>query len=174
MSKPKQFDVLVTPNLYGNIVENIAAGLVGGPGIVPGIDIGQKYAIFESVCTINAVVFIVVIVAQGTRSDQSDLAGTNSVNPAAFLLSASLLLHHIECVSVTVYASYAHMRQVPPPRRHHQEGCLQHHCQRRTCVSPRPFISPTYMQTKTEDVGGKATTTEFTAAVVREAQALAK
>ena len=50
VSKPEQFDVMVLPNLYGNIVSNIGASLVGGPGIVPGENIGQEYAVFESVC----------------------------------------------------------------------------------------------------------------------------
>jgi isocitrate dehydrogenase len=49
VSKPKQFDVMVTPNLYGNIVGNIATGLVGGPGVVPGQNIGQNFAVFEPV-----------------------------------------------------------------------------------------------------------------------------
>jgi isocitrate dehydrogenase (NAD+) len=49
VSRPQQFDVLVMPNLYGNILSNIAAGLVGGPGVVPGMNIGEKYAVFEMV-----------------------------------------------------------------------------------------------------------------------------
>ena len=49
VSHPQQFDVMVMPNLYGNIVSNIGASLVGGPGIVPGENIGGDYAVFESV-----------------------------------------------------------------------------------------------------------------------------
>ena len=49
MSNPNQFDVMVLPNLYGNIVGNIGAALVGGPGIVPGENIGGDYAVFEAV-----------------------------------------------------------------------------------------------------------------------------
>lgn len=49
VSKPQQFDVMVMPNLYGNIVDNVGAGLVGGAGVVPGINIGADYAIFEPV-----------------------------------------------------------------------------------------------------------------------------
>lgn len=49
MSNPEQFDVMVMPNLYGNIVSNIATALVGGPGMVPGKNIGENYALFESV-----------------------------------------------------------------------------------------------------------------------------
>jgi isocitrate dehydrogenase (NAD+) len=50
VSKPQQFDVLVAPNLYGNIVANLAAGLVGGAGMVPGESYSTDVAIFEPVC----------------------------------------------------------------------------------------------------------------------------
>ena len=49
VSNPQQFDVMVLPNLYGNIIANIGAGLVGGSGVVPGSNIGEHYAIFEMV-----------------------------------------------------------------------------------------------------------------------------
>lgn len=49
MSKPQQFDVMVMPNLYGNVVSNVCAGLVGGPGLVPGANYGRDYAVFETV-----------------------------------------------------------------------------------------------------------------------------
>lgn len=49
MSKPHQFDVMVMPNLYGNVVSNVCAGLVGGPGLVPGANYGNAYAVFETV-----------------------------------------------------------------------------------------------------------------------------
>ena len=49
VSRPQQFDVLVMPNLYGNILSNIAAGLVGGPGVVAGVNVGKDYAVFEMV-----------------------------------------------------------------------------------------------------------------------------
>ena len=49
VANPEQFDVMVMPNLYGNIVSNIATSLVGGPGMVPGENIGDNYALFESV-----------------------------------------------------------------------------------------------------------------------------
>jgi hypothetical protein len=47
--KPEQFDVMVTGNLYGNIIANVAAGLVGGPGVVGGANVGESLAIFETV-----------------------------------------------------------------------------------------------------------------------------
>ena len=49
VSKPQQFDVMLMPNLYGNIISNIACGLVGGPGLVSGMNLGTKYAVFETV-----------------------------------------------------------------------------------------------------------------------------
>lgn len=49
VSRPQQFDVLVLPNLYGNILSNVGAGLIGGPGIIPGSSIGREYAVFEPV-----------------------------------------------------------------------------------------------------------------------------
>ena len=49
MSNPEQFDVMVMPNLYGNVVSNVCAGLVGGPGLVPGANYGLDYAVFETV-----------------------------------------------------------------------------------------------------------------------------
>ena len=53
VSNPQQFDVLVVPNLYGNIIGNVAAGLVGGAGVVPGKSIGSQFAIFEPVSIPN-------------------------------------------------------------------------------------------------------------------------
>lgn len=54
VSKPQQFDVMVLPNLYGSIVDNVGAGLVGGAGVVPGTSFGRQYALFEPV---NIVIF---------------------------------------------------------------------------------------------------------------------
>lgn len=56
MSKPQQFDVMVMPNLYGNVVSNVCAGLVGGPGLVPGANYGHAYAVFETVSVRQLVV----------------------------------------------------------------------------------------------------------------------
>lgn len=53
VSKPEQFDVMVMPNLYGNVVSNVCAGLVGGPGLVPGANYGHNYAVFEPVSTLH-------------------------------------------------------------------------------------------------------------------------
>lgn len=61
VSKPQQFDVMVMPNLYGNVVSNVCAGLVGGPGLVPGANYGQAYAVFETVSVDAALVRNVVL-----------------------------------------------------------------------------------------------------------------
>jgi isocitrate dehydrogenase (NAD+) len=76
--RPEQFDVLVLPNLYGDIVSDLCAGLVGGLGVVPGANIGTEAAVFEAV--------------HGTAPD---IAGRNVANPTALLLSALLMLEHI-------------------------------------------------------------------------------
>jgi isocitrate dehydrogenase (NAD+) len=77
--RPETFDVLVLPNLYGDIVSDLTAGLVGGLGIVPGANIGDSHAIFEAV--------------HGTAPD---IAGKGMANPTALMQSAALMLAHIE------------------------------------------------------------------------------
>jgi isocitrate dehydrogenase (NAD+) len=76
--RPEQFDVLLLPNLYGDIVSDLCAGLVGGLGVVPGANLGTDAAVFEAV--------------HGTAPD---IAGKNVANPTALLLSALLMLEHI-------------------------------------------------------------------------------
>ena len=76
--RPETFDLLVLPNLYGDIVSDLAAGLVGGLGIVPGANIGEHHAVFEAV--------------HGTAPD---IAGKGMANPTALMQSASLMLTHI-------------------------------------------------------------------------------
>lgn len=76
--RPEQFDVLVMPNLYGDIISDLCAGLVGGLGLVPGANIGMDVAVFEAV--------------HGTAPD---IAGKDIANPTALLLSALLMLDHI-------------------------------------------------------------------------------
>jgi isocitrate dehydrogenase (NAD+) len=75
---PEQFDVLLLPNLYGDIVSDLCAGLVGGLGLVPGGNIGEHTAVFEAV--------------HGTAPD---IAGQNVANPIALLLSAVMMLRHL-------------------------------------------------------------------------------
>jgi isocitrate dehydrogenase (NAD+) len=75
---PHQFDVLLLENLYGDIVSDLAAGLVGGLGVVAGANIGENGAVFEAV-----------------HGSAPDIAGQNKANPLALLQSAVLMLHHI-------------------------------------------------------------------------------
>ncbi|XP_036959763.1 isocitrate dehydrogenase [NAD] subunit gamma, mitochondrial-like isoform X2 [Acanthopagrus latus] len=80
VSRPQQFDVMVMPNLYGNVVSNVCAGLVGGPGLVPGANYGEDYAVFET----------------GTRNTGKSIANRNTANPTAMLLASCLLLDHLK------------------------------------------------------------------------------
>jgi isocitrate dehydrogenase (NAD+) len=76
--KPQQFDILLLENLYGDIVSDLAAGLVGGLGIVPGANIGELGAVFEAV-----------------HGSAPDIAGQNLANPTALLQSSVLMLRHL-------------------------------------------------------------------------------
>jgi isocitrate dehydrogenase (NAD+) len=76
--RPGQFDVLLLENLYGDIISDLCAGLVGGLGVVPGANLGSRVAIFEAV--------------HGTAPD---LAGKNVANPIAVILSAAVMLRHL-------------------------------------------------------------------------------
>jgi isocitrate dehydrogenase (NAD+) len=117
--KPEQFDILLLPNLYGDVMSDLAAGLVGGLGVVPSGNIGETCAIFEAV--------------HGTAPD---IAGKGLANPTALLMSANLMLKHlgersaserIEAALIKVYREGKHV---------------------------------------TRDVGGTASTQQFTDAVV--------
>ncbi|TGZ85318.1 isocitrate dehydrogenase subunit 1 [Ascodesmis nigricans] len=79
VSWPQQFDVLVMPNLYGSILSNIGAALVGGPGIIPGCNMGREHAVFEPGC----------------RHVGLDIQGRDQANPTAMLLSATMMLRHL-------------------------------------------------------------------------------
>lgn len=79
VSKPQQFQVMVMPNLYGNILGNIGTGIVGGPGTTVGANVGTSCAIFE----------------QGTRNSGRSLVGKNVANPSAMLLAGADMLSHI-------------------------------------------------------------------------------
>jgi isocitrate dehydrogenase (NAD+) len=120
VSRPQQFDVLVMPNLYGGILSNIGAGLVGGPGIVPGVNMGRDVAVFEPGC----------------RHVGLDIKGKDQANPTAMLLSASMLLRHLG---------------------------LDDHANR---ISKAIYDVIADGKTRTRDMGGVATTHEFTRAVL--------
>ncbi len=76
--RPETFDVLVLPNLYGDIVSDLCAGLVGGLGIVPGANLGERCAVFEAV-----------------HGSAPDIAGKGIANPTALMQSARLMLAHL-------------------------------------------------------------------------------
>ncbi|MCL4402283.1 MAG: isocitrate/isopropylmalate family dehydrogenase [Acidobacteria bacterium] len=99
--RPEIFDLLVLPNLYGDIMSDLAAGLVGGLGIVPGANIGEHHAIFEAV--------------HGTAPD---IAGKALANPTALMQSAALMLNHIgerqaaRCLQRGIEATYAEAKHL--------------------------------------------------------------
>jgi isocitrate dehydrogenase (NAD+) len=117
--RPHHFDMLLMENLYGDIVSDLCAGLVGGLGLVPGANIGDGVAIFEAV-----------------HGSAPDIAGKGIANPTAMMLSAVLMLRYLGQVAVADRVEKA-IHQV------YQEG-----------------------RALTGDVGGKATTEEFTSAVI--------
>jgi isocitrate dehydrogenase (NAD+) len=118
---PSQFDVLVMPNLYGDIVSDLCAGLVGGLGVVGAANLGSEIAVFEAV-----------------HGSAPDIAGKNLANPTALLLSATLMLRHID-------------EGAAADRIMHALGAVL-----------------TAGDLRTRDLGGTATTAEFAQAVCRQ------
>ena len=78
VQKPELYDVLVMPNLYGDILSDLCAGLVGGLGVAPGGNIGAEIAVFEA-----------------THGSAPKYKGQNKVNPTALILSAVMMLRHL-------------------------------------------------------------------------------
>ena len=78
VQNPEQFDVLVLPNLYGDILSDLCAGLVGGLGVAPGANLGDKYSLFEAV-----------------HGSAPKYKGLNKANPTALILSGVLMLRHL-------------------------------------------------------------------------------
>ena len=78
VQKPELYDVLVLPNLYGDILTDLGAGLVGGLGVAPGANIGTEAALFEA-----------------THGSAPKYKGQNKVNPTALILSGVLMLEHL-------------------------------------------------------------------------------
>ena len=121
--RPDKMDVLLLPNLYGDIVSDLCAGLVGGLGVVPGANLGEHAAVFEAV-----------------HGSAPDIADKNLANPTALLLSAVLMLDHVgerqkaDRIRAALFAVL-------------QEG-----------------------RVRTRDLGGTATTTEFTDAICKEVE----
>jgi len=79
VQKPELYDVLVLPNLYGDIVSDLCAGLVGGLGVAPGANIGDAGAVFEA-----------------THGSAPKYKGQNKVNPTALILSGKLMLEYLQ------------------------------------------------------------------------------
>jgi isocitrate dehydrogenase (NAD+) len=79
VQRPEEYDVLVLPNLYGDVVSDIAAGLVGGLGVAPGANYGDEVAVFEP-----------------THGSAPKYAGQNRVNPIAQLLSGVMMLRYLD------------------------------------------------------------------------------
>jgi isocitrate dehydrogenase (NAD+) len=117
---PSQFDVLVLTNLYGDIVSDLCAGLVGGLGVVPAANLGTDMGVFEAV-----------------HGSAPDIAGKSIANPTALLLSAVLMLRHIDEGEIADRVVKAHADVLA-------EG-----------------------KTLTRDLGGTASTIEFTDAICR-------
>jgi len=80
IQKPQLYDVLVLPNLYGDIISDLCAGLVGGLGVAPGANIGDHGAVFEA-----------------THGSAPKYKGLNKVNPTALILSGVMMLRHLGC-----------------------------------------------------------------------------
>jgi isocitrate dehydrogenase (NAD+) len=118
--RPETFDVLLLPNLYGDIVSDLAAGLVGGLGIVPGANMSETHAVFEAV-----------------HGSAPDIAGQGKANPTALMMSSVMMLTHLG------------------------ETEAAHKLQR--------SIEKVYAEGihLTGDVGGSASTEEFTEAVIK-------
>jgi isocitrate dehydrogenase (NAD+) len=79
VARPEEYDVLVLPNLYGDIVSDLCAGLIGGLGVAPGGNIGDGVAVFEA-----------------THGSAPKYRGMNKVNPMAMMLSGMLMLRYLE------------------------------------------------------------------------------
>lgn len=118
--KPDKFDILVMPNLYGDIVSDLTSGLIGGLGLLPSMNIGDDYALFEAV-----------------HGSAPDIAGKHIANPTALLLSACLLLDHTNHNDIAEQIRTA----------------IQHVLKNTTIRTP--------------DIGGTATTEEYTQAIIR-------
>lgn len=116
---PSQFDVLVAPNLYGDIISDLCAGMVGGLGFAPSVNIGDTVRIYEAV-----------------HGSAPDIAGQNKANPSAILMALSMMLRDLGKAD----------------RADQLQRAIE------SVVATRKTI--------TADIGGNATTTEFTDAVI--------
>jgi len=118
--RPEEYDVLLLENLYGDIVSDLTAGLVGGLGVVPGANIGENAAVFEAV-----------------HGSAPDIAGKNWANPTAIFQTAVLMLEYIDEIEAA----------------------------KRLRSSLETVLAEGKVRTR--DLGGTASTTEFTEAIAR-------
>lgn len=101
VANPRQFDVMVMPNLYGAIVSNIGAALVGGPGVVPGCNVGRVSSSSNMFVLCCSQIFLVkdyALFEPGCRHVAKDIMGQDRANPAAMILSATMMLRHLGSV----------------------------------------------------------------------------
>jgi len=118
--KPQQFDIMLTPNLYGAITTNVSSALIGGPGFVTGVNYGENEAIFEA----------------GARHVGLDKKGKNIANPVGMLLTSVEMLNHMGLITYADKIQKAVYQVL-------ESG-----------------------KVKTVDIGGKASTHDFTQAVI--------
>lgn len=125
--KPQQFDIMVMPNLYGDIVSDLTSGLIGGLGLLPSSNLGNDFALFEAV-----------------HGSAPDIAGQNKANPTALLLAACLMLE---------YLSYT-----------------------KEATIIRNAIDAVLLENKvrTQDIGGSASTTQFSDAIIEKIKSVLK
>uniref|UniRef100_A0A8C5S1J9 Isocitrate dehydrogenase (NAD(+)) 3 non-catalytic subunit beta n=1 Tax=Laticauda laticaudata TaxID=8630 RepID=A0A8C5S1J9_LATLA len=157
VQNPYQFDVLVMPNLYGNIIDNLAAGLVGGAGVVPGESYSADFAVFEMVRTrlglplplpggwpgpaggfpeVEASAGTFLLLLQGARHPFAQAVGRNIANPTAMLLSSANMLRHLN---------------------------LEHHS---AMISDAVKKVIKVGKVRTQDMGGYSTTSDFIKSVI--------
>jgi hypothetical protein len=105
VSHPHRFDVMVMPNLYGNIIDNLACGLVGGAGVVPGASYSSDCVIYEPVSLFLQKLILLFIyislffIFKGARHTFGEAVGKNIANPTAMLLCAAKMLQHVNLVN---------------------------------------------------------------------------
>lgn len=116
---PENYDVILTQNLYGDILSDLCAGLVGGLGLIPGANIGADIALFEPV-----------------HGSAPDIAGQDKANPTALILSACMMLEHLNMADIA---------------------------EKIRCALEATLMQPAE---RTADVQGQATTTEFTQHII--------
>ena len=101
VSRPQQFDIVLMPNLYGNIISNVACGLVGGPGLVSGINVGDDYAVFETVGALFFFFFFFCCALGHIEGSISSFAFTCNLKiSSAFQLEVEVFLDVLYCSAV--------------------------------------------------------------------------